>query len=186
MQAHRIYLGLGSNIERETHLEIALQMLEEHLHDMRCSPVYESVSEDAQQPPFYNLVVAASTTLEAGELIAWLKELEQLHGRLPGPQRLIALDIDLLLFDDLQGCIDGIELPRGEILTRAFVLYPLQLLAPRLIHPTTGTPLAQLWQARRPGPDLHPVRYPFGSGVLLHNLNARSPRQASGQVLQNM
>lgn len=186
MQAHRIYLGLGSNIEREMHLEIALHMLEEHLQDMRCSPVYESVSEDAQQPPFYNLVVAATTTLEAGELIAWLKELEALHGRVRGPQRLIALDIDLLLFDDLQGCIDDIELPRGEILTRAFVLYPLQLLAPRLLHPTVGTSMAQLWQARHPGPDLHPVRHPFGSGALLHNLNARSPRQASGQVVQNL
>ena len=186
MQAHRIYLGLGSNIEREAHLEIALQMLEEHLHDIRCSPVYESASEDAQQPPFYNLVVAASTTLLVSELIAWLKELEQLHGRVPGPQRLIALDIDLLLFDDLHGCIDGIELPRGEILTRSFVLYPLQLLAPRLVHPTAATPMAQLWQARRPGPDLHPVRYPFGSGALLHSLNAQGHRQASGQALQNM
>jgi 2-amino-4-hydroxy-6-hydroxymethyldihydropteridine diphosphokinase len=77
-------------------------------------------------------------------------------------QRLIALDIDLLLFDGLTGDIDGIQLPRAEILTRSFVLYPLQLLAPKLHPPGCEVSLAELWLKLRPGPELMPVRYPFG------------------------
>ncbi|OLS63610.1 hypothetical protein PSEMO_17490 [Pseudomonas putida] len=161
MTQHRIFLGLGSNVERETHLQIALHMLDEHLREIRCSPMYESVSLEGDQPPFYNLVVSALTTLSVGELIAWLKEIEHLHGRDRSRQQLIALDIDLLLFDDLRGVVDGVELPRGEILTRSFVLYPLQLLAPGLLHPLTGVSLARHWQALRPGPALQPVRYPL-------------------------
>jgi len=161
MTHHQIYLGLGSNVERETHIEIALKMLEEHLENIRCSPVYESISLDGDHPPFYNLVMSATTDLDVRELVAWLKGIERLHGRRSGMQRLITLDIDLLLFDGLTGDIDGIQLPRAEILTRSFVLYPLQLLAPKLHPPGCEVSLAELWLKLKPGPELMPVRYPF-------------------------
>jgi len=163
MKHHQIYLGLGSNVERETHIEIALKMLEEHLENFRCSPVYESISLDGDHPPFYNLVVSATTNLDLPKLVAWLKGIEHLHGRRSGMQRLIALDIDLLLFDGLTGDVDGIQLPRAEILTRSFVLYPLQLLAPKLNLPGCEVSLAELWLKLQPGPELMPVRYPFGT-----------------------
>lgn len=162
MTTHNIYLGLGSNVERETHIEIALKMLEEHLENIRCSPVYESASVDGDQPPFYNLVMSATTDLDLRALVAWFKGIEHLHGRRSGMQRLISLDIDLLLFDGLAGEIDGILLPRAEILTRSFVLYPLQLLAPKLHPPGSEVSLAELWLKHQPGPELIPVRYPFG------------------------
>jgi len=162
MTHHQIYLGLGSNVERETHIEIALRMLEEHLENIRCSPVYESISLDGDHPPFFNLVMSATTDLDLRELVAWLKGIEYLHGRRSGMQRLIALDIDLLLFDGLAGDIDGVQLPRAEILTRSFVLYPLQLLAPKLHPPGYEVSLAELWLKLKPGPELMPVRYPFG------------------------
>lgn len=162
MTTHQIYLGLGSNVEREIHLEVALKMLEEHLHSIRCSPTYESISLDGDHPPFFNLVVSATTTLSAYELIDWLKEIERLHGRRSGKQRIIALDIDLLLFDDFDGKIGDTTLPRPEILTRSYVLYPLQQLAPKIKHPKMGKTLAELWHNLKPAPTLQPVRYPFG------------------------
>jgi 2-amino-4-hydroxy-6-hydroxymethyldihydropteridine diphosphokinase len=78
-------------------------------------------------------------------------------------QRLITLDIDLLLFDGLTGDIEGVQLPRAEIQTRSFVLYPLQLLAPKLHLPGCKISLAELWLKLKPGPELIPVRYPFGT-----------------------
>ncbi len=49
-----------------------------------------------------------------------------------------------------------------HILTRSFVLYPLQLLASKLHPPGCEVSLAELWLKLRPGPELIPVRYPFG------------------------
>ncbi|MFD2644451.1 2-amino-4-hydroxy-6-hydroxymethyldihydropteridine diphosphokinase [Pseudomonas japonica] len=167
MTDHRIFLGVGSNVQRETHIDIALDMLGEHLRDLRCSPVYESESLDGAHPPFFNLVVSATTDLSARALIGWLKEIEELHGRRRGAQSLITLDIDLLLFDDFAGLVDGVRVPRGEILTRAFVLYPLQLLAPQLRHPEFGLSMAELWKQLKPGPVLAPVRFPFGCEGLI-------------------
>ncbi|WP_349975768.1 2-amino-4-hydroxy-6-hydroxymethyldihydropteridine diphosphokinase [Pseudomonas sp. WHRI 8519] len=162
MPAHHVYLGLGSNVEREIHIEMALQMLEEHISCLRRSPVYESVSIDPRQCPFYNLVVGGGTDLSLAELQAWIKDIELVHGRTGRAQRLIPLDIDILLFDELTGLHEGIELPRTEMLDRAFVLYPLQQIAPHLKHPRLGVSFAELWRQLRPGPQLSSVRHPFG------------------------
>lgn len=162
MPVHHVYLGLGSNVEQEIHIEMALEMLEEHITCIRRSPVYESVSTDPRQGPFYNLVVGGSTELSLAELHDWIKDIELLHGRTGSTQRFIPLDIDILLFDDLMGTHEGMELPRAEIIDRAFVLYPLQQLAPNLKHPSLGISFSELWRQLRPGPLLSPVRYPFG------------------------
>ena len=162
MPTHHVFLGLGSNVERELHIEMALSMLEEHIAPLRRSLVYESVSIDPRQSPFYNLVVGGSTDLSLAEFNEWIKDIELLHGRTGGTQRFIPLDIDILLFDDLSGLHEGIELPRAEILERAFVLYPLQQLAPNLKHPSLGISFAELWRQLQPGPPLSAVRHPFG------------------------
>ncbi|HEN8731786.1 MULTISPECIES: 2-amino-4-hydroxy-6-hydroxymethyldihydropteridine diphosphokinase [Pseudomonas] len=163
MPVHHVYLGLGSNVEQEIHLATALEMLEEHITCLRGSPVYESVSTDPRQSPFYNLVVGGSTDLSLTEFQAWIKEIELIHGRVRSTQRFIPLDIDILLFDDLMGIHEGIELPRAEILDRAFVLYPLQQLAPHLKHPTIGISFSELWRQLQPGPPLSLVLPSLGA-----------------------
>ena len=43
------------------------------------------------------------------------------------------------------GRVEGIELPRREILENAFVLLPLAELVPEDIHPVVGKSYSQLW-----------------------------------------
>ena len=42
MSLTQVFLGLGSNVERETHLLAGLEALSGFLVDMRCSAVFES------------------------------------------------------------------------------------------------------------------------------------------------
>jgi len=56
------------------------------------------------------------------------------------------LDIDILTYDDLTGVVEGVELPRGEILENAFVLCPLAELAPEGVHPALGERYSALWE----------------------------------------
>ncbi|HSC84790.1 MAG TPA: 2-amino-4-hydroxy-6-hydroxymethyldihydropteridine diphosphokinase [Pseudomonas sp.] len=158
----QVFLGLGSNIEREVHLQAGLDALAGFLHDLRCSPVFESAPVGIKSGPFFNLVVSARTDLPLHELDRRLKCIEADNGRYAPERRGLPLDIDVLLYDGLVGNFDGLILPRAEILKNAFVLWPLSLLAPQELHPALGQPFAELWRAAQIDQQLWPVAFQWG------------------------
>lgn len=145
----RVYLGIGSNIDREASLCAGLDALETLLGPLALSPVYDSPAMGFSGDAFLNMVAGADTELPLAVLASRLRETETAHGRPAGAERYSPrrLDIDILTYGDLTGCIDGVELPRGEILEHAFVLRPLAELAPRERHPRTRQTFQELWQA---------------------------------------
>ncbi|MCY1303226.1 2-amino-4-hydroxy-6-hydroxymethyldihydropteridine diphosphokinase [compost metagenome] len=142
-----IYLGLGSNIERERNLTAGLEALAGFLHDITCSPVFESLPVGIKSGNFFNFVVAARTDLSLHELDRRLKVIEADNGRYAPGRKGLPLDIDVLLYGDRVGNFDGLVLPRPEVLKNAFVLWPLALLAPEARHPGAGKTFAELWQS---------------------------------------
>ncbi len=160
----RVYLGLGSNIDREKNLRGAVRALEEHFGDVLVSPVYESAAVGFEGDPFYNLVVAIDTGKTVGELAAELRAIEEAWGRDRRAPKFSSrtLDIDILTWGNACGEIDGVSLPRDEILKHAFVLKPLADLAGHDRHPETIRPYAEHWEAfdqsRQP---LREVELPF-------------------------
>lgn len=159
MSVSTVYLGLGSNIEREKHLCAGLDALAGFLRDMRCSPVFESQAVGIKSGPFFNLVVTGQTDLPLLELDRRLKFIEAENGRYAPDRKGLPLDIDVLMYDELHGTFDGLVLPRAEILKNAFVLWPLSLLAPELVHPGVGQTMAQLWQQAQIDQVLAPVAF---------------------------
>ena len=145
MSLTQVYLGLGSNIEREKHLLAGLEALADFLCDMHCSAVFESQPVGIKSGPFFNLVVSAKTDLPLIELSRRLKLIEADNGRYAQDRKGLPLDIDVLFYGDLVGNFDGLTLPRAEILKNAFVLWPLSLIAPDKVHLGVGKPLAQMW-----------------------------------------
>nr|WP_314530463.1 2-amino-4-hydroxy-6-hydroxymethyldihydropteridine diphosphokinase [uncultured Pseudomonas sp.] len=154
-----VYLGLGSNIERESHLRAGLDALASFLTDLRCSAVFESQPVGIKSGPFFNLVVSAHTDLPLMELDRRLKFIEADNGRYAPDRKGLPLDIDVLLYGDLVGNFDGLILPRAEILKNAFVLWPLSLMAPERVHPEVGKTLAELWRDAQIDQVLAPVEF---------------------------
>ncbi len=144
-----VYLGLGSNIERERYITAGLDALEGLFGHLEISPVYDCPAVGFDGQPFLNLVVGVDTDLAVGELQKRLRHIEYEHGRPKNATRNSSrqLDIDILTYDDRVGVIDGVELPRGEILENAFVLRPLADLAPEARHPVAGRSFGELWRA---------------------------------------
>ena len=143
-----VYLSLGSNIDREKNLSAGLDALVQSFGDLRMSEVFESEAVGFDGDNFYNLVVAIETDLSVGELAMRLRDIEDDNGRLRSGPKFSArtLDIDILTYDDRTGVVDGVKLPRGEILKNAFVLLPLSELAPDTLHPLEGKTYQQLWE----------------------------------------
>ena len=159
MSLTQVYLGLGSNIERETHLQAGLDALSTFLVDIRCSPVFESQPVGIKSGPFFNLVVTAFTDLPLIELDRRLKFIEADNGRYAPDRKGLPLDIDVLLYGELTGNFDGLILPRAEILKNAFVLWPLSLMAPERVHPLAGNSLGALWAEAQIDQVLAPVAF---------------------------
>lgn len=143
----KVYVSLGSNIDRYRHITASLEALQQHFGELGISPVYESVSVGFDGSNFLNLVVGFDTALSVGDLSSCLRSIEHDNGRRrDGPKYSPrTLDIDILTYDDLAGVIDGIELPRDEISQNAFVLLPLAELAANGIHPVFKQNYRQLW-----------------------------------------
>jgi 2-amino-4-hydroxy-6-hydroxymethyldihydropteridine diphosphokinase len=143
-----IYLSLGSNINRRTNINCALNALHELFGELVLSPVYESDSVGFEGDSFYNLVVGIETQQSVGEVSLKLKKIEDDNGRDRSAPRFgpRSLDIDILTVDDFCGELDGIALPRDEVLLNAFVLLPLSDVAPDKVHPSTGITFAEHWK----------------------------------------
>lgn len=142
----RAFVGLGSNVEPARHLRLALAGLDRAFAGLQRSPVCSSPAEGYAGPDYWNLCAAFDTALPAEELVVWLKGLERSLGRQSGEPRLApkTLDADLLLLGGMVSQL--LPLPHPEIVTRAYVLGPLAMLAPDLVLPGAGTRLGDLWR----------------------------------------
>lgn len=141
-----VYLGIGSNIEREESIRGGLSALKLRYGELQISPVYESKAFGFEGDDFFNLVVGFETELDIDAIKAQLKEVDLQSGRKRNDDSFCprTLDIDLLLYGDL--ICDKHELPRIDISEYAFVLKPLCDLAPELIHPVENKTMSELWK----------------------------------------
>ena len=158
------YIGLASNVDRENMLLRAVAALRERFGEVRLSPVYDSAAVGFDGSNFLNLVAAVDSDQEAIELVAIFHAIEDRLGRDRSLPKFASrpIDLDLLLYGDQVIDLPGLRIPRPEILENAFVLRPLQDLAPSLAQPETGETMAELWrnmQAAAPALEVYPIEF---------------------------
>ena len=150
--SERAYVGVGSNIRPERHVPRAIGLLREEFGHVRASSIYECPPVGFDGDAFHNLVVSFDTDLGVGDLVAALRGIEHACGRRRGasasPSR--TLDLDLLLYGNATSADDGVELPRDDVLSYAFVLAPLAEIAPAVKHPVARRTFAELWGEFQP------------------------------------
>ena len=166
----KVYVSIGSNIDRKSHITAALDALAEQFSALEISSVYESEAVGFSGDHFFNLVVGFDTAMPVGELAVCLRQIEHDNGRDRSQERFSArtLDIDILTYDNCVGDIAGVVLPRAEILENAFVLLPLAEIAPDVMHPVKKQSFTVLWQAYSKQQKLWPVDF-FWRGQKISN-----------------
>lgn len=145
----RAYIALGSNLATPVEqLHAALRALAA-LPDSQLAAVSSFYASDPlgppEQPRFVNAVAALDTELAPLALLDALQAIERAQGRVRKAERWgpRTLDLDILLFGDLQLASERLTLPHYHMHARAFVLYPLAEIAPDLSLPD-GRPLRAL------------------------------------------
>ena len=132
-----VYLGLGSNMgNRQDNLDRALGFLSQRLRLGEISPIYDTEPVgNVNQRRFLNLVCQAFTGLVPVELLILAKGIESKLGRRPGkPDTPRPIDIDILFYGDQIIETPELIIPHPRLTERAFVLTPLAVIAPDLVH----------------------------------------------------
>ena len=140
---HRAFVALGSNLEDPQHQVLRALAELDSLPETRViakSALYRTAPLGYDnQPDFINAAAEVSTTLEPVALLRALLALETTHGReRPFPNAPRVLDLDLLLYDDLQLHDPELTLPHPRLHERGFVLFPLADIAADVHIPGQG------------------------------------------------
>ena len=143
-----VYVSNGSNINREHHVSQSLKALHYRFAPLHISKFYDCEAVGFKGDNFLNLVVGFECDLPIAELVKILHQIESENDRKRQTKTYASrtMDIDILLYGNQVGVIDGVELPRGEITEYAFVLRPLVDIAAQERHPTLDISYQQLWE----------------------------------------
>ena len=131
---------------RQDNLDRALDFLSQRLRVEKISSVYDTEPiGNVQQPRFLNLVCQVSTRLAPMGLLTLAKGIELKLGRTLGKSYAPRpIDIDILFYGDQIIETPELIIPHPRVAERAFVLVPLALIAPDLVHPVSGKTIKQL------------------------------------------
>ena len=147
-----ICIGLGSNVgHRLQNLQNAFCLLKERcLTNAQASIVLETpaiLPENAPQNwdlPYLNMLVCGETTLSPQQLLHTLQQIEVEMGRPKehpfwGPR---IIDLDILLFNDIQIATEELTIPHKALNQRSFWLHLLAMMLPKVKNPFTQEPFA--------------------------------------------
>jgi len=138
-----VYISLGSNVgDRADFVTRAIIKLSKHpqIEVRSHSELYETEPLEMPDQEWYvNAVVRIETQLAPMSLLDALQGLEAEMQREQtvtwGPS---AIDLDILLYDDLLVAEPRLIIPHIRMHDRAFVLVPLAEIAPDTVHPILG------------------------------------------------
>ena len=130
---HKLYIGLGSNLgNKEELLHRALELINERIGSvLRTSSFIETEPWGFQsENTFLNAVCLVETELTPMQCLRETQKIERLLGRTQkstdGKYHDRPIDLDLLLYDDLQVNEEDLILPHPHMQERDFVMIPLR------------------------------------------------------------
>ena len=120
----KYYLSLGSNINAEANLILAIEKLQKILKNTEFSSIHQTKAEGFEGDDFLNLVMSGESELTFDDLNIKLKEIEDESGRRRDVPKFSArtLDVDIVLqLED-----DEILFESDEVEKYSFVSNPLK------------------------------------------------------------
>ena len=129
---HTLYLGLGSNLgDKQQNIAMAVEKIEELIGHVECQSALHITEPWGFQSDnmFVNAAVKCVTILSPHEVLEKTKDIERQMGRttksVDGTYKDRIIDIDILLYDDMEINDPDLVIPHPLKHQRDFVMKPL-------------------------------------------------------------
>ena len=139
---HQVYLSLGTNLgDKEANLKMAVNEITKRVGKVTSLSAFYTTEPwgFTSEHAFLNAVCCVYTTHSPMKVLRITQDIERLLGRLKksinGAYSDRMIDIDILLYDDLQMETPELTIPHPLMWERDFVMIPLKEIAPDIIHP---------------------------------------------------
>jgi 2-amino-4-hydroxy-6-hydroxymethyldihydropteridine diphosphokinase len=173
---HKVLISLGSNLgDRLANLHLAVSLMSQRyiINNIVCSKIYETRALVPENSPgdwdkdFLNMAAMGDTNLSPKELINGFNKIQRkissgVRKQLWGPRN---IDIDILLYDDIEVKENDLIIPHKEMLNRDFVLIPSAEIAGNWIYPNGIYAQKNLAEISRLRQEVNPT---FIKGVLVY------------------
>lgn len=153
----RAFISIGSNIDPEKYLPLAIRKLKKLGEILSVSGVYQNPALGrSEQPDFLNAAALLLTHLQALGVRHALRSIEAQLGRVRTEDKYAArtIDLDLCFYNTLVIQTPEFVIPDPEIFERAHLAVPLAELDPSYLHPITDETLEEIAVRLRPEADL--------------------------------
>ncbi|MBS7806325.1 2-amino-4-hydroxy-6-hydroxymethyldihydropteridine diphosphokinase [Variovorax sp. PCZ-1] len=131
------YIALGANLgDAQRSVQDAMQQIAQlpQTQLLSCSSLYRTAPIESSGGDYINAVVKVLCNLPAYSLLTMLQKIEHEAGReRPYRNAPRSLDLDLLLYGSARIDSEKLSVPHPRMRDRAFVLLPLQEIAPELV-----------------------------------------------------
>lgn len=143
-RSHHFYLCIGSNVQPESHLPKAVELLKSRGQVLAVSTAWESHAVGVEGPNFLNACVSMAANCSLADArTRIIRPIEAALGRSRTGNRNAprTIDLDVVLYDQAPS--------RLEYWEHAFMIVPLAELLPQYLHPTLHKKLAQVAEDMR-------------------------------------
>ena len=127
---NKFYVLVGSNINPRENVNKGLDLIKKNneivLEAVSSEYISKAVGMDGND--FLNLALRCNTELSFKDSLKLLKDIETSCGRERDPNNKFTprtLDLDIIIWNDFEGVIDGYELPDPDINKYEFIQIPL-------------------------------------------------------------
>lgn len=156
------YIGIGSNLgDKLFNCRYAIKKISQlpRCQVARCSAVFKTEPEGVTGQDWYaNCVAQVRVTQSPSQLLKGLRGIESDMGRVRRKRwEARIIDLDILLFGQEVIESDNLIIPHPLLHKRRFVLEPLSLLAPDLMHPVLKLTISQLLNKLPKEPCVEPL-----------------------------
>jgi 2-amino-4-hydroxy-6-hydroxymethyldihydropteridine diphosphokinase len=143
-----ILLG-GNEGDKHKIFSETIKLISEKIGQIKfLSSVYETEPWGFVSDLFWNQALILTSALPPEEILTYALDIENKMGRkrISDNYEARPIDIDIMLYDDLQINTPRLTIPHSLMAQRRFMLVPLAEIAPEKIHPVTGLTIKEMLQ----------------------------------------